>query len=296
MKFDYIVMNPPYTAPGTSNSKSKQNLDELFLSKAIELADTVVSIQPATWFLNDSKRVRMLEGRRCDVNIISNGYELFQNEGASVRLTLGIFKVTRGSGMTVMYDNSNKMSYDSAADFSQMDRYSVLRSVVEKGKVLGSEVIKTHMFTQGHGIAKFLPDSSSLKGKWTVKITDQNPATTSDIYDTIWLRGGAGLPKLNDGITKVGELFAVFDTQDEAEHFAHYMMTDFVRAYVKAYRIGKKVYHAIKYIPWPDAGFTDDWDDDRIAQEIGLTDDERKELASILPDCYGIRKNIPATV
>lgn len=291
-------MNPPYTAPKTSTSKSIQNLDEMFLSKAMELADTVVSIQPATWFLNDKKRVNMLQGMHCDANIISNGYELFQNESASVRQTLGIFKVTRGSGMTVMYDgdNKNKMSYENSEDFNQGDKHSILKTVIEKGKALGSEVLKTHMFTQTHEIGIRLKDSSSLKGKWTVKITNQNPATTSDIYDTIWFKGGAGDPTLNDGIKRVGVLFAAFDTQDEAIHFTHYLMTDFVRAYVKVYRVGKSVSQTIKYIPWPDAGFSQDWDDDRIAQEIGLTDPERAELASILPDCYGIRKNIPAPV
>ena len=300
MKFDYIVMNPPYTAPKTATSKLIKNLDEMFLSKAMELADTVVSIQPATWFLNDEKRVKMLEDRHCDANILSNALEMFRGEGAHVGQTLGIFKVTRGSGLTVMYDgdNKNKKLYDNIADFSQGDKHNILKTVVEKGRILGSDTIGLrHVYTNNPKTsgASHIYDNSRFIDKWTVQLTNLNKHIGKDDYDTLMFKN-TGIPVHQTNNFIIKNIFAVFDTQNEAEHFYHYMMTDFVRAYVKTFRRGVHVEHPLKQIPWPDAGFLQDWDDDRIAKEIGLTDPERVELASILPDCYGIRKNIPAPV
>jgi len=291
MKFDYIIMNPPYTAPKTSTSTSIQNLDEMFLSKAIELADTVVSIQPATWFLNDSKRVRILEDRHCDANILSNALELFQGEGANVGQTLGIFRIVKGSGLTVAYDGKDKKSYENVEDFSQADRHSILKTVIEKGKRLGNNRLNNYAFTNGdggRGGAKRIKDNSGFINKWTVKLTDQNKHIGSPDYDTLMFKN-IGIPVQQNTDFKISGIFVAFNTQKEALHFYHYMMTDFVRVYVKAFRNGFHVCHAIKYIPWPDTGFADDWDDDRIAQEIGLDMTERQELWDILPDCYQIR-------
>jgi hypothetical protein len=229
----------------------------------------------------------MLEGRRCDANILSNALELFQGEGVNVGQTLGIFKIVKGSGLTVAYDGKDKKAYDSMNDFSQIDRHNILKTVIEKGQTLGSDVLHKYTSSLFHTRVSER-NMSRFIGKWMVTLTDQNNHIGSDDYNTILLKGLVK-PVYNDGSYRNG-YFVAFDTQEEAEHFTHYMMTDFVRAYIKTYRVGKKVYHADKYIPWPDAGFSQDWDDDRIAQKIELTDPERAELASILPDCYNIRK------
>lgn len=281
-KFDICLMNPPYTA----TSKGTQNFDELFLEKTLSIANTVISIQPATWFMNINKRVKMLKGYHCEANLLSNGYELFK-DNASVKQTLGIFKIEQGDGLTVLYDNKNIQQFPDHYQWSPAFQYDILNIIIKKGKKIGNTYVGNYTSTLFH-TRKADRNMASFYNKWMVTLTNQNPNVGRDDYDTIILKGKI-TPEFNDGNYTNG-FFAAFNTKEEAEHFIHYMMSDFVRSYVKAYRNGKIVYHAVKYIPWPDAGFSEDWNDDRIASIIDLKKEEQAELASIFPDCYNIRK------
>lgn len=297
MKFDYIIMNPPY------NDVNGTMLHYKFLCKALEVAETVVSIQPATWMNQQKNRAGLpLNGRGAEITMLNDMEHLFQG-GARMKTSVSVSVFSRKyNGILVDWGTGYRTKYDSIEAVNMTDRYSMLGDILEKGKALSDsgEVLLNH--TYGSALGSVGGDTgkikigqnnlSSIAGKWIVQMAPIIHSMGGHLNKWgLFTYGKADPVWQHDGSPKFPACCCVFDTEQEARNCYAYLASDLVRAYVIAYKKGSHVLQARPHIPWP-ADFDTDpalWTNEAISDRAGLDQKEREWLAEMLPDCYHVR-------
>lgn len=285
MKFDICIMNPPY---GQSDKDTDKNLHVRFLKKTIEISNEVISIQPSTW-INDPKKVKDVLGnnKAIDITIYSQAESKQMFKDAGISQELGIFKIMSGIKAKITWNNTgNTIEYkDGLMFYNPIDKFGeAVKIIFEKAKKLSdiAGVLNMHTLSKGNsngGIPNIVAnrklqvvtDPKVLKDKWCVKLTNINQSDNTSI-----IMKNKSIPFKNDGTNLIGRVYCIFDNEYQANNFRSYCQTDFVRLYVKIYARASDICYSMNYIPWVPDDFNTLWDDDRIAQEIGLTESEKK--------------------
>ena len=184
MKFDYIIMNPPY------NDVNGTMLHYKFLCRALEVAETVVSIQPATWMNQQRTRAGLpLNGRGATINIIQDTEHLFGQTGKNksdtnlgYNLSVSTFS-RRYNDIRVDWGNGERTVSQDLESINKTDQYSLLGGILEKGNTVSQDNEYNHIYGKAacHGAKRdrIITDGSVLKDKWIVQLMPMIPITTS---------------------------------------------------------------------------------------------------------------------
>lgn len=118
-KFDLIVMNSPYQTPSDGEHNRSRPLYHLFINKAINLSDKILSIHPSRWMGKsiglDSFRSNML--KRKDIVLIRN----FSDAKSVFNKTVEI----RGGVQYLLLDKSHNSEADFDGVKCYLDKYDI---------------------------------------------------------------------------------------------------------------------------------------------------------------------------
>jgi hypothetical protein len=209
------------------------------------------------------------------------------NKDAGISQELAIIKITFGMGAHIKWhDINNTIDYPNGLiSYNPIDKFgNIVKNIFKKGEKLSKKagVLNIHTLSKGNpngGLPNVIvnkklqvvSDPIILKNKWCVKLTSINQSDNTSI-----IVKNKSIPFKNDGTDLIGRVYCIFDNKQQAFNFYNYCKTDFVKLYVKIYARSAAVCYSMNYIPWVPDNFNTVWDDDRIAQEIGLTEEEKK--------------------
>lgn len=297
--FSYVIMNPPY------NDVNGTMLHYKFLCKALEVAETVVSIQPATWMNQQKNRAGLpLNGRGAEITMLNDMEHLFQG-GARMKGSVSVSVFSRKKqGVLVDWGTGYRTKYDNMEQIDKADRYTLLKDILQKGDIISDDRESNHIFGKAvcHGAKneRIITDGSALADKWIVQLAPLIPDADGQLNKWgLFTYGKADPVWQHDGNPQnlIGFAYHVFNTEREARNCYAYLASDLVRAYCIAYKKdGNILRAACPHIPWPATFDTDPalWTNEAISDRAGLDQKEREWLAEMLPDCYHVRKTKPA--
>jgi hypothetical protein len=240
MKFDKVMMNPPYD--GNLHLKILEQV-----TKSCPDAE-IVCIQPAKWiqdpFINDSKDKKFAYM----IDKISK-YEIIPNKEMNK-----YFKLSIGDGVITFFEKNNTCNYKN--DFTEIAKK--ITSISNYATVLKNHSIKTDFFIP---LAKFrwtcgdekcgMPYSLILNssGKYA------KSGWTSHLHDTY-------------------ELF-YFNTQSEVDNLKLLFKNTILPKIIGKIFYGKRM--PMRHIPLP-GDYTSLWTNERLYKYFNLTDDEIKYI------------------
>lgn len=269
MKFDFVLMNPPY-----SSHKIGDEFYKKFIFRCHEVADTVIVVHPSSIF--DSHTSNKKEKALYNTNATEVEYidpKLFD---AGIRGNIIISKIGTGGhnitvikdGKTKMYGNISEIRFEESPYLEEFE--NKLRAYLEKHP----DTIGNHLhfgpnytgFTRRDLILTDLP-----KDNLYVFIYKPNASydTMRLLYDTVH-RDKKPIGYDEKQLYKTTTAFVMFgkDEAIEAENFIKYTKTSFLKLcnIVSRYIVGNK----IKYLAYPWMDFTQEWDDEKLFAEIGM--------------------------
>ena len=134
-------------------------------------------------------------------------------------------------------------------------------------------------------------EKDSNSDKWYVSVASIRGNKGSDDMATL-------IPK--DRIPEYGDrpkFYINFDSKNIADNFINYAKTDFCSCCIYLFKNDLNLGNILRYVPWLD--FSDKHFsktpkeiDDYLFKKFNISDDIRKHIEEILPDYYGIRKQI----
>ena len=300
MKFDIILSNPPYS----------KGLGEKFLFKYIDIADKIITIQPATWLFSKKQNKNVteeLKDKYCDITII-NPKDF--DAGFLSKVSINYINSKKDKEIILHNELSNKdYIYDNIEDINELslDEFlskfnNIIKSLYE------TDNLQNHSITifKDNNIEKLINQNLYLiryvgiRGHGITSNNQMNP----DFYTIISNNKKEQEEKvlitsndLKDENRKVPFVFAL-KSKDEQLGLFNYLQTDFCRACLATIKNNQHLDSGeLKKIPWFD--FSDDHFskspreiDDWLFKKYNISDEIRKHIEKILPDYYGIRKNI----
>lgn len=276
-KFDICVQNPPYN----------QMLDMAFLQKSYSISDKILFVHPSTWLLDEKGKQKKFTTTKYLVKEHLESIELFNGNGVfgislfvpcvityidKNKTSKGIHCVDRINGVEITYDN-----IDDINKFSNTDVYFQLKSKIEK------VVSKTGSVWDNKGKADgdFFVNLAQINGdrKQRNKIgVGMDKKLLSDNFFTCVTKSVlvSNEPKQQP---------YGFKTELEANNFLNYVKTDFARFCLSIYKNNGNLHRGeLALIPWLD--FTQEWTDEKLVQEFGLTNEEVEFIKKFIPKYY----------
>ena len=289
MKFDIILMNPPYDN-GLGNS---------FLEKVIDISNKICTIQPSSFIVGKKQKVSIIKKiNNCEVNIDKiDGNKSFEGVGY-LNGEVGIIYINKFGNKEIIY-NGKKISSEInelrhySDDPLFIEFYNIVKKIYNKNNASAHVKLFWEMNEE---------QFKEYENKYIIRI----PAFVKG-YKLLSSELGLGLFKdLKNKVTVKGrggnkmsflKIGFVFNTKNEMNNCYNYLRTDFINAC--CYLI-KTTMHTdrgeLKYIPWFD--FSDEHFskspreiDDWLFKKYNISDEIRKHIEEILPDYYGIRNN-----
>ena len=265
MKFDYIIMNPPYC----------RNLHLKILNEAINHSDDVVNLSPIRWLQDplaeykrnsDWKKFKCIRERIEDIEIISakDASDLFS---ASFTTSLGIYHITNNGSWT------------------GFERNSVIKKVIESGNiglpvttyknankkcfVLLKGIDGTSHVERGQRPDGFILRKEVHYGKYFVNGKSTNGKTLEECK-------ASNVMATNGNINEWR--IVEFDTENEAQNFYTFTKTKFVR-YIYLNEGTGTLNPQPKFLPWL-GDYTHPWTDEMLYKYFNLSDDEIRIIES----------------
>lgn len=253
MKFDKIIMNPPYS----------KNLHLKILREAMKCSKDIVNLSPIRWLQDplaeyknnsDWKKFEDIRGKIENLDIV-NVKDAASLLGAGVFTDLGIYHITEKGG------------FDTA---SLRIKSTVLDKVLQYKDRLYSH------WQQGF-----------IEGKWNVKVAEVRGFGSGNNYDFVSNIHMVPYNKLEDYIkTKFqkadaytqdyeNENFVVFDTLEEGLNFTKSTHTDFYHYLIKCWKLDQHV--PLKFLPFMPT-YTHPWTDKDLYDFFNLTPEEINEI------------------
>ena len=296
-RFDIILSNPPYN----------NGLGNTFLEKYLYLGDKIITIQPLSWLIakqQKQKITKIIDNQYCEIETL-NGNEYFD---------AGLF-----ADVSINYVNSKKphklifndKEYNKCEEITQFSTDSLLEEFNNKiGNVENS--IWDHIKGTMHYYKGY--EESPNENWWIVRLSEirgnvaaKGNKESSNFYTIIsnnneFMKNNIGqykdIKKIPTRKGKYEFCYFAFETKQELNNFIRYIKTDFVRGCLKLSKNHSNQFRGcFKTIPWFD--FSDDHFskspreiDNWLFKKYNISDEIRKHIEKILPDYYGIRKNI----
>jgi site-specific DNA-methyltransferase (adenine-specific) len=310
MQFDVIVGNPPYQLDDGGFGTSAAPIYQLFVQRALELEPRyAIFVTPSRWFAGgkglDSYRQKMLGDHR--MSCIVDYPKLFEAfPGVKIRGGISYFLWERDHDgpctIQTMWDG--KPVGDASSRY--LDQFDVLVRrneavpILEKVRAMGEPSLEARISSRKpFGLAtnfKGKPTGAGMHDaiqlfanqhmewaeradisvnvdwidKWKVLMTAVQG--TSAAVETKFLSRPIIAPP-GTACTETYLVAGCFSTEEEAEHFAEYLRSRFVRFLVS---LRKSTQHATKdvYSFVPDLGADRAWVDDDLYSRYSLSEDE----------------------
>jgi predicted RNA methylase len=266
MKFDAIVMNPPY--------KKFEHLE--FLDKAMKISFIVIPILPTRFILNqkDTKRTNI------EIKVLSN----LQTHVSYVKLLNGN-KYFPGIQFTaplcIMNINMNKIYDNIKIEDEMSDKTYKIKSLKELNQYSyydGYERLKNKILSYCGKNDNLYNHQNKTKNNWYINLNAIRGHTVNTI--------GTFVPrdeKSEKMITK--QIWFSFATKSEADNFISYLKTDFARFSLSIYKTGLHLRTGeLKSVSWLD--FTKKYTDADLYKMFNITKDEIKFIESIISKYY----------
>ena len=266
MKFDLIIMNPPYDG----------SLHLEILEKVIPIADKVVNISPDLWM----KRRGSSEVKRFGNSV---GNHIISAEYISPEEAHRIFKNTESfMSLSILVCDNNEHDFDYKNYWKRFYTESEL-------SILDKITIKGHMLSD----VKFFNDLNTkycvlianiAGGRGNLPIYKYN-GIVAECKDAItgedWLEAWNSNPKHKQWQKSKYEYKHIrFDTLEEAINYYNSYSTKFMKWVCQ--KTVQQQHIKLNYIPYVD-DYTQPWDDKRFCEYFGITgyiDDEHAEPGS----------------
>jgi hypothetical protein len=237
MKFDVVIMNPPYDG----------NLHLKILEKVIPIADKVVNISPATWFAKHSRWKKAFIKYNASVVGKPNNISYIEHRQANDIFGLGN-QIARLA--ISLYDSKNTVKIDLLKEeFSSNIEFSLFN------KVLSPRTEKM-IWRNGNNIVE--PKNTTLQYTQPVNIWHGG----KNCYDA-----ALGMSK-NHQKGKI-QWQAQFMTQQELINFRNSMRTTFMNWYY--YNIVVPADNKLHMSMFVMQDYTQPWDDKRFCSYFGIT-------------------------
>ena len=289
-KFDIVVANPPYN----------QMIDMQFLTKSYNLSDKVLFVHPSTWLLDEKCKqskfinAKKLVGEHLESIELFNGNKIF---GISLfmpcvityidkfKTISGVYCFDRIKNVELMYNNIDEIN-----KYSNIDVYNSIKNKISNLTIDNID---------NHKIFNISTDRNSTVGK-IKKFKHLN--TTNEYYVNIaQIRGNVykndDVKMIQDDfytiVTKDNKverkidnhMFYKFTSNEEAENFLSYIKTNFSRFCLSVYKNNSQLECGeMSFIPYLD--FNERWDDNKLFEHFGFTDDEKKFINDNIANYY----------
>lgn len=292
MKFDSIVMNPPY----------KNGLHYKLLNRAFDLLNeggTITCIHPATAFLNKkttkkqkepTKTIEIVEKYRTELELI-DGNKIFN---AGLFVPLSITKITK------VIDNDIRVNFkhlDKNSKYTKtvknLDNIFIhaddrVLSIIDKVKTHMISSVEENLYRNGKNGDYYLT-INKMAGN-TPKEGKVNP----DFYCMIYKKYENNIESLivtvpkEDWERKGGSQFnqIAINSVEEGKNVAKYLMTKFARFCLSILKISSYIdCGELDMVPFMEP--TVNWDDETLYQYFNLTEDEIIFINEYIGNWYG---------
>ena len=292
-KFDVVLMNPPYGTKGDTIANK-------FFNKCINLCEKIVSIQPAT-FIVKSKLTRNVKNEKETLDFFNKYYsniELFDKTTFDIRTNqkIAIIYVDKSKDQKIIF--KNEFGEKEYKDYNKINKYND-NIYIKEFKEIVDNLCKINGLFYNHVICT---DPRDIKSS-NIKKNDEN----SNLYfiNIPYIHGIPGYDDMytilnkttNILLTGRGRNYINFNNKNECQNCINYLKTDFVRMCIWFLKNDSALIYNLKNIPWFD--FSDEHFskssreiDDWLFKKYNISDEIRKHIEEILPDYYGIRKQI----
>ena len=257
MKFDKVIMNPPYDG--------KNNLYIRIVSNVFDKVEgEIVNLSPALDFYNDSNRHIVNESqRKLNNHIISANFVNGKDFGAIFDKDLCILKFNTTA--TFNYDIIKNMKY------YRFNNKDIVINIANKI----NNYCKNYDCCHNHIIEKNKFDDYKYKCA-AVKIRGNRDNNTGKLkWD--WPTVFDSIKRSKFDLTsseKQNLLGFPFDTEEECKNFVLYFDLDIIMFCIflvkTSFNTNNKIYKFVPYMK----NYKNIWTDEEIAAELGLTDEE----------------------
>jgi len=285
MKFDNVIINPPY----------RNGLCNRFYESALDAASDdgkVMWVGPATWLLGNKGRkiTDKVDGHYTEItDVIPEEY--FDIRMAQVMSAVYIDKLRKEP--RIRY---NGKEYKECSEISTFSHDDILVSVYGKIGCGGlADHIGAHVYrdegTQPFSGSTVISDPDPEW--WCMRIprfrgnSNAKSRRTGEFYTIMSRNMGFNeiCMQYRDFSDKC--CYTAFGTEAELRNFFDYARTDFVRICLYLRKTSLALERGVlKYIPWQD--FTEHWDDKKLFDKYGITEEEIRHIYGVLPNYYGI--------
>lgn len=316
MQFDVIIGNPPYQLDDGGHNNSATPIYQLFVENALALDPRyVVMVTPSRWFAGgrglDKYRERMLGDRRMR-NIVDYPKLYDGFPGVKIRGGISYFLWDREHEgpctIQTMWDGKPAGESVSRAldQFDVFVRWNQAVPIVEKVVAKAEPTLTARVSSQKpfglrtffHGAAtpaglkepvklygsqrvswierSEVPQNAEWIDQWKVLVS--RVQGTSAAVERIFL----GKPIVSGPAEACTETYLVtglFDSEGEAQRYATYLRTRFVRFLVSLRKSTQDAARGV-YGFVPDLPLTEEWTDSKLYERYGLTTDEIRFIES----------------
>ena len=250
MKFDHIIMNPPYC----------RNLHLKILNEAICYSDDIVNLSPIRWLQDplaeykknsDWKKFESIRDRITDLHIVT-AKDACDTFGVLLNTDLGIYHITNKGGFDCkktttsnlrIVDVCSKCGFPKLVKYNENDgrAFVTIRTITNLYRTTAYDIV-----SHNNGIF--------IKGK-----------TVDGKY---WKEALYKTKTCSDSRVPLG---IYFSTKEEAENFIKWSDTKTIKYFVKQIVVDQHIY--TDYLPFmPD--YTHSWTDEMLYEYFNLTPEE----------------------
>lgn len=316
MKFDVIVGNPPYQIDSDGNTRTMP-IYHKFVEQAISMDPRyIVMIIQSRWFAGglglDDFRAKMIADRRL-AKLVDNPKLFDCFPGVEIKGGVSYFLWDREHDGDCEFSTRvdgkvlSTMTRDLRAGQGVLMRDNRAASIVERVRSAGYPSVEDRFAPQvpfglrtNYGGAQDAPFTGSVPVVYGSRIGYVRPDQLERLHD--WVdRWKVLIPKAGDGHGRevsyvVGEPIALapgsactqtyliagsFDTREETENYARYMITKLYRFLVLQRKLTQDLTpDRFKFVPMMD--MTRAWSDQDLYEHFGLTEEEREYVESTI--------------
>ena len=292
-KFDVVLMNPPYLG----KNRNDYNIHLKFLNKIATISNNIISVQPIMFLFKtyDKKSPEKTE-KEILSTIETYGVNVEEIDGkefdAAFGNKIGIININKMNDDTsIVIDNKKYNSTNEINKFSHDNLIVEFNNIVKN--LYKQDNIANHWQVVDKRNIKLIEqqEKDSKSDKWYVSVASIRGNKGSDDMATL-------IPK--DRIPEYGNrpnFYINFNSKNLADNFINYAKTDFCSCCIYLFKNDLNLGNILRYVPWFD--FSDKHFsktpkeiDDYLFKKYNISDDIRKHIEEVLPDYYGIRKQI----
>ena len=289
MKFDVLIMNPPYD----------KTLHEKFFLKSFDICSgNIVTIEPASWLLGNRRNKELcnkVNSYKSEIELVNGS--LFNDAEIQCQVTINhIDKTSSETGITInnkVYQSTNDI-YTFVTNDSLTNLYLNIKQDIEKDNV--DNHLKRSWKDESPNKESFIVRVPAIRGH----IDKKDESGKLDDFYTVISNDPSELDKTigiaeelyyNKNIVK---LYFEFNTEFQANAFLKYIVTYFFRACLA---LRKRNLHLdsgeYKFIPWLDfnnpifnksVSEIDDW----LFSKYNISEQDISNFKSILKNYYNI--------